>query len=52
MTHQIGYLYDCDNVIIMDDGAVSASGSPISLSKHLKELSEIFEEEANIEVFE
>ena len=27
-THQIGYLYQCDEVIILEDGAVIAKGTP------------------------
>jgi ATP-binding cassette subfamily C (CFTR/MRP) protein 4 len=28
VTHQIGYLYECDEVIVMNDGAVEVKGSP------------------------
>ena len=31
VTHQIGFLYDCDRVIIMEDGAVKMEGTPKEL---------------------
>lgn len=45
VTHQVGYLYDCDEVIVMEEGRVKAKGSPSKLKDHLKELSEVFKEE-------
>jgi ABC-type transport system involved in cytochrome bd biosynthesis fused ATPase/permease subunit len=33
VTHQIGILYDCDQVIILENGAVKTKGSPSLLSR-------------------
>jgi ATP-binding cassette subfamily C (CFTR/MRP) protein 4 len=35
VTHQISYLYDCDQVIIMNEGSVEAKGSPRQLRTRL-----------------
>jgi ATP-binding cassette, subfamily C (CFTR/MRP), member 4 len=45
VTHQIGYIYECDEAIIMDDGEIIASGQPAYVSKYLEELSQVFKEE-------
>lgn len=42
VTHQISFLYDCDHVIIMDEGKVSKTGSPSALTAELREMSAIF----------
>jgi ATP-binding cassette subfamily C (CFTR/MRP) protein 4 len=39
VTHQIAFLYDCDRVIIMEDGAVKKQGTPKELEKELREIS-------------
>jgi ATP-binding cassette subfamily C (CFTR/MRP) protein 4 len=39
VTHQIGFLYDCDQVIIMDEGRVRAAGRPSELTAELRQMS-------------
>lgn len=39
VTHQIGFLYDCDHVIIMEDGRVRKAGRPSELTAELREMS-------------
>lgn len=39
VTHQIGFLYDCDQVIIMEEGGVRKIGTPLELAEELRELS-------------
>ena len=41
VTHQIGYIYECDEALIMEDGEIAASGAPAYVSKYLEELSHI-----------
>jgi ATP-binding cassette subfamily C (CFTR/MRP) protein 4 len=36
VTHQIGFLYDCDVVIIMEEGMVRKMGHPFELADELK----------------
>ena len=52
VTHQIPYLYDCDQVIIMNEGSVGASGTPHQLRAKLEELSQVFRSEHEEEVKE
>jgi ABC-type multidrug transport system fused ATPase/permease subunit len=33
VTHQIGFLYDCDQVIILENGIVKSKGSPFELNR-------------------
>ena len=42
VTHQINFLYDCDQVIIMEEGRVKKTGHPSELTKELREMSNIF----------
>lgn len=42
VTHQISFLYDCDQVIIMDDGKIVKTGPPSALTVELREMSAIF----------
>lgn len=42
VTHQISFLYDCDQVIIMEDGRVRQTGHPSELIKELREMSATF----------
>ena len=42
VTHQIGFLYDCDEVIILDDGSIKAQGTPRQVQRELDELSSMF----------
>lgn len=42
VTHQIGLLYDCDQVIIMDEGSIRKMGTPKELEEEMKEMSAIF----------
>jgi ATP-binding cassette subfamily C (CFTR/MRP) protein 4 len=42
VTHQISFLYDCDEIIIMDGGAVKKMGTPSEMSKELREMSAMF----------
>ena len=45
VTHQIGYIEECDEVIIMKDGAIAVSGKPNEVKRHLDELSQILKTE-------
>jgi ATP-binding cassette, subfamily C (CFTR/MRP), member 4 len=45
VTHQISFLYDCDQVIIMDEGSVVKTGHPSELTAELREMSAIFKGE-------
>ena len=38
VTHQISYLYGCDQVIIMEDGSIKHVGVPYKLRSKLNEL--------------
>ena len=40
VTHQINYIEECDEAIVMDNGQISASGVPSQIKTALKELSE------------
>ena len=42
VTHQISFLYHCEKIIIMEDGAIKKMGSPSEISKELREMSAIF----------
>jgi ATP-binding cassette, subfamily C (CFTR/MRP), member 4 len=42
VTHQIGFLYDCDQVIIMEDGGIKKMGTPKELEQQLREMSALF----------
>lgn len=44
VTHQISLLYDCDQVIIMDDGRVRKQAHPSQLTAELREMSALFHE--------
>jgi ATP-binding cassette subfamily C (CFTR/MRP) protein 4 len=33
VTHQIGFLYDCDEVLILESGEILAKGSPLDLKE-------------------
>jgi ATP-binding cassette subfamily C (CFTR/MRP) protein 4 len=35
VTHQISYLHKCDEVLILENGAIIESGSPIQLKRKL-----------------
>lgn len=36
VTHQVSYLYDCDEIIIMDNGKITERGSPEKLKSKLE----------------
>jgi ATP-binding cassette subfamily C (CFTR/MRP) protein 4 len=36
VTHQIAFLYDCDQIIIMEDGGVRKTGTPKELEEELR----------------
>ena len=40
VTHQVNCIEECDEALIMDDGAISSAGAPSQIKKALKELSE------------
>ncbi len=42
VTHQIGYITECEEVIVMNDGAIQAAGDSASLKTILNQLSEAF----------
>ena len=42
VTHQISCLYDCDQVIIMEEGKVKRTGHPSELTEELAEMSALF----------
>ena len=44
-THQVGYLSECDEVIILDDGAIIEKGTPTQLKKKLDDLCDKEEEQ-------
>ena len=44
-THQIGFLHEVDEVIILDDGAIVEQGTPAELNRRLKQLTESQTEE-------
>ena len=35
VTHQISYLYECDEAIILENGAIKAHGKPNEVRQHL-----------------
>lgn len=39
VTHQIGYLYECDQVLILEAGAITVKGPPQAIRAKLEELS-------------
>jgi ATP-binding cassette, subfamily C (CFTR/MRP), member 4 len=39
VTHQISFLHDCDELIVLQNGAITAQGSPAQLQRELTELS-------------
>ena len=41
VSHQIGYIQECDEVIIMNEGKVENKGSPKELKEQLKRLTEL-----------
>ena len=41
VTHQISFLYDCDEVIILDGGRVKAQGTPLQVQRELEEISAV-----------
>ncbi len=42
ITHQLNYIYECEEVIIMEEGRIKAQGAPTSLKESLTELSQTF----------
>ena len=54
ITHQISYLFQCDKIVIMEEGEIASSGKPENLREELKkfELSEEEEQEEEIEEME
>lgn len=45
VTHQISYLYGCDEVIIMEDGNISSHDNPEKLKEKLDILETNFKKE-------
>ena len=41
VSHQIGYIEQCDEVLVMNDGEMVASGTPLVVQKFLLELSQV-----------
>jgi ABC-type multidrug transport system fused ATPase/permease subunit len=39
VTHLIGFLHDCDEVFVLEDGECVARGTPVALKAILNELS-------------
>lgn len=43
-THLIGFLHDCDEVYVVEEGAIIARGTPVALKTTLGELSQSLNE--------
>jgi ABC-type multidrug transport system ATPase subunit len=45
VTRQIGFLYDCDQVIILGDGGIKKMGTLKELEEEMRETKTIFHEQ-------
>ena len=44
-THQVSFLYDCDEVLVLEEGSIMQKGPPSEVARHLQELTEERKEE-------
>ena len=45
VTHQISYLYECDQVLIMEDGKITHNDSAENLKENLTEIENAYKDE-------
>lgn len=48
-THLISFLHDCDEVYVVEEGAIIARGTPVALKTTLDELSQSLNEVDDLE---